>query len=151
MLGFLVLVMAPLALRLGAVELPPLARRASMVLGATLVAAGAIVNIAGRRALGGNWADQVTLYRDQTLVQGGVFGLVRHPLYASTIWMFLGGALIFRNVLVLLATLLVFVPAMVIRASQEERLLGSRFPEYAGYRARVGMLFPHLFPRRLGS
>jgi protein-S-isoprenylcysteine O-methyltransferase Ste14 len=151
MLAFLVLVLAPLSLRLGAVELPPFPRRASMLLGAALMAAGAFVNIAGRRVLGANWADQVTVYRDQTLVQGGAFGLVRHPLYASTIWMFLGGALVFRNVLVLLATLAVFVPAMVIRANQEERMLRSRFPEYAGYQARVGMLFPHLIPRRLRS
>lgn len=151
MLAFLVLMLAPLSLRLGAVELPPLPRRASMLLGVTLMASGAFVNVAGRRILGANWADQVTVYRDQTLVQGGVFGLVRHPLYASTIWMFLGGALVFRNVLMLLATLAVFVPAMFIRASQEERMLRSRFPEYADYQARVGMLFPRLIPSRRRS
>ncbi|HEX9107237.1 MAG TPA: isoprenylcysteine carboxylmethyltransferase family protein, partial [Longimicrobiales bacterium] len=103
---------------------------------------GAVVNVAGRVNLGRNWADQITEYRDQSLVQRGAYALVRHPLYASITWMFVGAALIYRNAVLLGATLLVFLPAMVRRARQEERLLEQRFPEYHGYRRRVGMLFP---------
>ncbi len=104
--------------------------------------AGAVVNVAGRVSLGRNWADQVTEYRDQSLVQQGAYALVRHPLYASLTWMFVGAALVYRNAVLLGATVLVFVPAMVLRARQEERLLEKRFPEYDGYRRRVGMLLP---------
>ncbi len=148
MMGFLGFFLIPLATRLGMAALAPGARRPAMLLGLAMLAAGAAVNVAGRVALGRNWADQVTVYRDQTLIQSGVFGFVRHPLYASLIWMFVGGALVFRNVVALLATILVFVPAMVVRGRQEERLLEGRFPEYADYRRRVGMLFPRLVARR---
>lgn len=116
-------------------------------LGAALVVAGAAVNVAGRARLGGAWANQVTVYADHRLVTGGVFGLVRHPLYGSLVWMALGASLEFANPLAAVAVALVFVPMMVHRARQEERALAAHFPEYARYRERVGMLFPRL-PRR---
>lgn len=145
MLAFLAAFLLLLRLRLGVVPLPPgPLRQALVLLGLGLVVTGCAVNLLGRAALGGNWADPVTLYRDQTLVRHGVFALVRHPLYASLVWMFVGGSLLFRNLAALAATLLVFLPAMVYRARQEEVLLASRFPEYQAYRRRVGMLFPRL-------
>ena len=142
MLGFLAAMAVNVWLRLGVIELPELARRGTMVLGLAIMLAGAVVNVAGRVSLGRNWADQVTEYRDQSLVQRGAYALVRHPLYASITWMFVGAALVYRNAVLLGATLLAFLPAMVLRARQEERLLERRFPEYDGYRHRVGMLFP---------
>ncbi len=142
MLAFLVAVVVPLRLRLGVVPLAEPARRAVMLVGLALLAAGAVLNVAGRVSLGRNWADQVTVYRDQALVQRGAYALVRHPLYASITGMFLGAALIHRNAVVLGATLAVFLPAVVVRARQEERLLARRFPEYDAYRRRVGMLLP---------
>ncbi|HEY3414258.1 MAG TPA: isoprenylcysteine carboxylmethyltransferase family protein [Armatimonadota bacterium] len=113
--------------------------------GAALVAAGGIVNVLGRIRLGGNWANQVTVYEDQTLVSTGVFGLVRHPLYASLIWMFVGASLVYQNGAALAATMLIFVPAMQYRASLEEQLLARQFPEYASYQTRVGRLFPRIW------
>lgn len=142
MLGFLAAILVIVWLRLGVIALPELARRGTMLLGLAIMVAGAVVNVAGRVNLGRNWADQITEYRDQSLVQRGAYALVRHPLYASITWMFVGAALIYRNAVLLGATLLVFLPAMVRRARQEERLLEQRFPEYHGYRRRVGMLFP---------
>ncbi len=142
MLGFLAAMAVIAWLRLGAIALPELSRRVTMVLGLATMVAGAVVNVAGRVSLGRNWADQVTEYRDQSLVQQGAYALVRHPLYASLTWMFVGAALVYRNAVLLGATVLVFVPAMVLRARQEERLLEKRFPEYDGYRRRVGMLLP---------
>lgn len=117
------------------------------IAGAILVVVGCVVNVLGRIALGGNWANQVTVYEDQTLVSDGVFDLVRHPLYASLIWMFIGASLVYQNAAALAATLLIFVPAMRYRASQEEFLLAKQFPEYAAYQTRVGRLFPHLWRR----
>jgi protein-S-isoprenylcysteine O-methyltransferase Ste14 len=144
MLGFFAVVLVLLRLGIGVVALDGTARRAVMLTGLALLALGAAVNVAGRLRLGRNWADQVTVYSDQTLATTGVYGLVRHPLYASLVWMFTGGALVYRNAAVLAATVLVFVPAMVLRARHEERLLAERFPEYEAYRDRVGMLLPRL-------
>jgi len=112
------------------------------VAGLLLVVVGAAVNIMGRLALGRNWGNQVIIYEDHTLVTGGVYRLVRHPLYASLIWMFLGAALVFQNWAALLATVLLFIPGMFHRATQEEKALGAQFPDYESYRNRTGMLFP---------
>lgn len=129
---------------IGRVALPGTLRSAAIVTGLLLLVLGAVVNVVGRLQLGRNWADQVTIYRDQTLVQRGVFRLVRHPLYASLTWMAVGASLTFRNAAALAATFAVWVPGVVIRARQEERLLAERFPEYAEYRRTVGMLLPRL-------
>jgi protein-S-isoprenylcysteine O-methyltransferase Ste14 len=143
MLLFLLAVWLLVRLRLGVVPVSsPFLRGALALVGVGPVVVGCVVNLAGRRHLGRNWANQVTVYRDQSMVTSGVFGYVRHPLYASLIWMFLGAALVYRNWAVLLATVFVFLPAMHYRAAQEEELLEQRFPRYAAYRRHVGRFFP---------
>ena len=146
MLAFFVVYFGVVRLGLGAW---PLARTwigfAVRGLGLAWVIAGTIVNVLGRFSLGGNWGDQIRIYHDHSLVATGVYGVVRHPLYASLIWMFFGGALLFQNGLALAANLFLFVPAMYYRARQEELALCARFPEYDGYRREVGMFFPKLW------
>ncbi|MCC6442227.1 MAG: isoprenylcysteine carboxylmethyltransferase family protein [Armatimonadetes bacterium] len=115
-----------------------------IAVGLAVMILGTLVNLMGRLRLGSNWANQVTVYTDQTLVTGGVYGIVRHPLYASLIWMFYAGSLIYRNWGAFLATSLIFLPAMFLRARQEEAFLVERFPDYPAYRSRVGMFFPKI-------
>lgn len=129
--------------RIGA--LPPLSAPFRILLGLTglgLVVLGCTVNLLGRLGLGRNWANQATIYTDQKLIVTGIYGWVRHPLYASLIWMFLGACLVFPNLAAFLATACVFIPFMYRRARLEELLLAREFPEYAGYQRRVGMFFP---------
>lgn len=113
-----------------------------LVAGLALIVAGCLVNIAGRLELGRNWANQVTLYSDQTLVTDGVYGIVRHPLYASLVWMFFGAALVYANAGAFVANACVFVPFMYVRAKQEEAVLRSEFPQYGEYAERVGLFVP---------
>ena len=128
--------------RIGELAVTNLTLRVALVLaGVALIVLGCAVNIAGRLKLGRNWANQVTIHQDQQLVTGGVYALVRHPLYASLIWMFYGASLAYANAAAFLANTAVFLPFMIYRARQEERLLLAEFPEYAGYQARVGMFF----------
>lgn len=113
-----------------------------IILGTTIIVFGTIFNILGRLSLGKNWANQVKIYTDQTLVQSGVYKFVRHPLYASLIWMFFGASLVFQNYVCLLLNLLIFIPFMFYRAKQEEFALKNQFPEYKLYQQNVGMFFP---------
>jgi protein-S-isoprenylcysteine O-methyltransferase Ste14 len=113
-------------------------------LGLSLVIGGTCVNVLGRFALGGNWGNQIRIYNNHQLVTGGAYRYVRHPLYASLIWMFCGAGLFFHNWLALAVNLCVFVPAMYYRGRQEEQALTSRFPEYVAYAGRTGMFFPKL-------
>jgi protein-S-isoprenylcysteine O-methyltransferase Ste14 len=113
-----------------------------IAVGLILFILGVIVNIAGRIKLGRNWSNQVRIYEGHKLVCGGVFSLVRHPLYASLIWMFIGAALIYGNVGVLIGAIVVFIPAMRYRAKIEEKYLSGEFSEYTKYRENVAMFFP---------
>lgn len=119
-----------------------------IVIGTAMIAAGAAANIGGRLSLGKNWSNQIKIYREQTFVRTGVYAVVRHPLYASIILMFYGACLVYRNIIALLAVMVVFVPFMRYRARQEEKILTERFPEYEDYRKRTGLFFPKLRDRR---
>jgi protein-S-isoprenylcysteine O-methyltransferase Ste14 len=116
-----------------------------VLLGTGLVIIGCCVNIMGRFVLKHNWANQVTLYHDHTLITKGVYSSVRHPLYASLIWMLTGGSLIYTNYFTLLSVLFIFIPMMYYRARQEESLLSSALPGYLNYKQNVGMFFPNIF------
>jgi len=110
----------------------------------SLLVVGSYVNIAGRLKLGKNWSNQIKIYSDHTFVSKGVYSFVRHPLYASIIWMFLSASIIFLNYAAFVATLLVFIPFMYYRAKQEETLLASEFKNYKNYQMGVGMFFPKI-------
>jgi protein-S-isoprenylcysteine O-methyltransferase Ste14 len=141
MLAFLVLFYLLVRLRVGVYEMPVL-RHPLALAGLLLVVLGAAVNIMGRFDLGRNWGNQVIIYEDHSLVTGGVYRIVRHPLYASLVWMFLGASVVFANWAALLATVLLFIPGMYYRAKQEENALAAHFPGYERYRDTTGMLFP---------
>lgn len=141
MLAFFGVIYLLIRLRVGVYDIPALGFPLAIG-GLALVVLGAAVNIMGRFALGRNWGNQVIIYRDHTLVSGGVYRWVRHPLYAGLIWMFLGASLVFQNWATLAATMFIFVPAMVYRGKLEEQALLAQFPDYAQYRERTGMLFP---------
>ncbi len=115
------------------------------IVGVLLMIIGCYVNVKGRFMLKENWANQVTIYKNQTLINTGVYKIVRHPLYASLIWMLSGGSFIYFNYFAFLSVLFVFIPMMYYRAMQEEKLLVSEFNEYMKYKSQVGMFFPKLF------
>jgi protein-S-isoprenylcysteine O-methyltransferase Ste14 len=107
-----------------------------------VVVYGTFVNVWGRFYLGKNWANQIKIYKDHTLVTSGPYRIVRHPLYASLIWIFYACSVIYLNWAAFLLNSLIFVPMMYIRASQEEKLLEKEFKNYKDYRKEVGMFFP---------
>jgi protein-S-isoprenylcysteine O-methyltransferase Ste14 len=133
----------------GRVDIPSLPlKRFMMILGTAMIVTGCAVNIKGRFNLGKNWANHIKIYKEHTLVQTGMYKIVRHPLYASIILMFYGGCLVYRDILAFAAVSIVFVPFMYYRARQEETLLLQRFPEYEEYKKKTGMLFPMIRTRK---
>jgi len=139
---FFLLYYVVIRVRLGEVEIHPAGLRVGMVVtGLVVLVFGCAVNILGRFRLGGNWANQATIYQEQKLVTAGVFGWVRHPLYASLIWMFFGASLVYANVVACLLNALVFWPFMTYRAGLEEAMLAREFSEYDDYKRRVGRFF----------
>ncbi len=146
MLVYFVVLYLLLRFHIGEIRLPARTSNVLLDFGLALLLVGTVVNILGRVALGGQWGNHVVLYKDHALVSSGMFRWVRHPLYASLIWMASGASLVFSNVAALGATLCIFVPAMIYRARQEEAALIILFPGYADYRRKTGMLVPWPWP-----
>lgn len=119
-----------------------------MILGTVMILSGCAANIKGRFNLGRNWANQIKIYKTHTLVQTGMYSIVRHPLYSSIILMFYGGCLVYRNITAFTAVSVIFVPFMYYRAKQEETLLLQSFPNYEEYKKKTGMLFPMIRTRK---
>jgi len=109
-----------------------------------IIILGIYFNIKGRFALGKNWANQIRIYKKQTFVTNGVYGIVRHPLYASLIWMFYAASILYLNYIAFLMNTLIFIPFMYYRAKQEEQMLRQQFKNYKEYANKVGMFFPKL-------
>ncbi len=115
-----------------------------LILGTLVIIFGTYINIQGRLVLGKNWANQIKIYKKHYLVTEYPYNLVRHPLYASLIWMFYAASLIYLNWLAFLLNTFIFVPMMILRAKQEEKLLRIQFKEYSEYQRKVGMFFPRI-------
>ncbi len=87
----------------------------------------------------------VEVQAGQKLIDTGLYGIVRHPMYAVTIWLFLSIPLVLGS----LWAFLCFLPYVVIiafRIKNEEQVLEQGLPEYAEYKKRVKYrLFPFIW------
>jgi len=115
------------------------------LIGTPIIAGGALLNILGRLQLKSNWANHIKIYENHSLVNHGIYKVVRHPLYASIMLMLFGGSIAYRNWLSAALTAFVFIPFMYYRAKQEEALLLEEFKEYEEYKRTTGMFFPKLW------
>jgi protein-S-isoprenylcysteine O-methyltransferase Ste14 len=145
MVGFYIVYYFIVRLRIGSLDF---INGYLIIIGTVAIVAGSAANIIARIQLKGNWANQIKIYEGHTLVNRGLYKIVRHPLYSSIIIMLFGGSVVFSNWLSAILTALVFVPFMCYRARQEEMLLLKEFAEYADYQKSTGMLFPRIWKTR---
>jgi len=143
MMGFFITYYAVLRFQITMIEFNNLYFRIpAIVICLLIMVLGAYVNITGRLKLGKNWSDHIKIYKNQSLIRTGVYKHIRHPLYASLIWMFYAGSIIFMNPLAFVLNTFIFVPFMYYRAKQEEALLQKTFKEYSSYKNNTWMFFP---------
>jgi protein-S-isoprenylcysteine O-methyltransferase Ste14 len=124
--------------------LPNTARLAALGFGFLLGGAGLFFAVAGLWRLGDNLSVLPYPKENATLVQGGVYGVARHPIYSGLITGAVGWALIHVSLVTLLYAVLLFV-FFDIKSRREERWLIQKFPEYADYRRRVSKLIPFIY------
>jgi protein-S-isoprenylcysteine O-methyltransferase Ste14 len=72
----------------------------------------------------------------QTVVDTGLYGIVRHPMYMATLSLFLSMPLVLGSWYALMV--FAFYPAIIIvRLKDEEELLTRELPGYADYKKKV--------------
>jgi len=95
--------------------------------------------------LGSNWSMNVTVKAEHTLVRGGPYAWVRHPIYTGMILGLLGTAAVHKEVRYLLAAALIAV-MFLLKIAIEERFMAEEFGEqYATYRHEVKALIPFVW------
>jgi protein-S-isoprenylcysteine O-methyltransferase Ste14 len=72
----------------------------------------------------------------QQVIDSGIYGLIRHPLYAGNLMLFAGGALWLGSTAAALATVAQLC-ATLWRIGMEEAYLRRTLPAYADYARRV--------------
>lgn len=78
----------------------------------------------------------------QQVIDSGIYGLIRHPLYAGNLMLFAGGALWLGSTAAAMATV-AQLAATLWRIRMEEAYLRQTLPAYAAYARRVrGRLIP---------
>lgn len=78
----------------------------------------------------------VEIQQGQRLVDSGLYGIVRHPMYTATVLLFLSMPLILGSILSFVI-MLVYIPLIALRIVSEERLLKQGLPGYKEYTQRV--------------
>lgn len=78
----------------------------------------------------------ITVAEGQQVVTTGLYGIVRHPMYTSTIFMFLAMPMVLGSCWAMLSMIL-YIPVIIIRIKDEERLLIADLAGYQDYCAKV--------------
>ena len=80
----------------------------------------------------------------RTLVTGGPYSLIRHPLYLAEFTAIVGASMAFQQpfALLIVATLAVL---LLCRMGFEESVLAAAFPEYSSYASRTARVIPFIY------
>ena len=78
----------------------------------------------------------IEVQENQKVIDTGLYGLVRHPMYMSTLLLFLAMPLVLGSV-ISLAIMLAYIPIIARRIRNEEQVLESGLEGYTDYKKRV--------------
>ncbi len=144
--GLKVLALLGIVVQTLCMNLWPIAKRpwALTGLGLALYVLGLSTAVAGRLRLGRSWTnlEDAPPSADRGLVTGGIYGLIRHPIYTGDLLLLVGLELALNSWLVLGA----FIPMLIVvrQTLSEERQLRRLLPAYEDYRRRTKMFLPFI-------
>jgi protein-S-isoprenylcysteine O-methyltransferase Ste14 len=95
--------------------------------------------------LGLNWSPSLEIRTEHKLITNGIFGYIRHPMYASQwIWV-IAQPLLIQNWLSGFLDLFVFITFYFLRVRAEEKMMLDTFgDEYREYMNKTGAVLPKL-------
>jgi protein-S-isoprenylcysteine O-methyltransferase Ste14 len=112
-------------------------------LGIVLMACALIVFTRAHMDLKSNWSPSLEIFKDHTLVTNGIYGYIRHPMYASQwIWV-VAQILLLWNWVAGPLDLLFFIPFYILRVRAEEKMMLEAFgDQYREYMKKTGAVIP---------
>lgn len=78
----------------------------------------------------------IEVQEDQTVVDTGLYGIVRHPMYSATVLLFLCMPLVLGSI-PSFVIMLAYIPIIVKRIRNEEMVLETELKGYAEYKKKV--------------
>ena len=78
----------------------------------------------------------IEVQENQQVVDTGLYGIVRHPMYAATLFLFLSMGVILGSPFSF-AILLLYIPIIAKRIKNEEKVLEEGLKGYAAYKTKV--------------
>lgn len=78
----------------------------------------------------------IEVQENQKVIDTGLYGIVRHPMYMATTVLFLAMPLVLASP-ISFAIMLLYIPLIAKRISNEERVLEDGLEEYKEYKTRV--------------
>jgi protein-S-isoprenylcysteine O-methyltransferase Ste14 len=114
-------------------------------LGVILIGAAIFVFWRAHADLGLNWSPTLEIREKHELITRGIYGQIRHPMYASQWLWVMAQPLLLQNWVAGFINLLVFIPFYILRVRAEEQLMLEQFgDQYRSYMQKVGAVLPRL-------
>ena len=114
-------------------------------LGVLLITGAVLVFWRAHADLGLNWSPSLEIRENHELITGGIYGYIRHPMYASQWLWVIAQPLLLQNWIAGFLNLLVFIPFYFLRVRAEEQMMLEQFgDQYRSYVYRVGAVFPKI-------
>ena len=114
-------------------------------LGVLLLAGALFVFWRAHADLGLNWSPSLEIREKHELITRGIYGVIRHPMYASQWLWVIAQPLLLQNWIAGFANLLVFIPFYLLRVRAEEKMMLDSFgTQYQEYMMKTGGVLPKL-------
>ena len=112
-------------------------------LGVIILAGGLFVFWRAHADLGLNWSPSLEIREKHELITRGIYGVIRHPMYASQWLVAIAQPLLLQNWIAGFLNLLAFIPFYFLRVRAEEQLMVETFgDQYKVYMQKVGGVLP---------
>lgn len=114
-------------------------------LGVVILAGALFVFWRAHVDLGLNWSPSLEIREKHELITRGIYGVIRHPMYASQWLWVIAQPLLLQNWIAGWLNLLVFIPFYILRVKPEEQLMVDHFgDQYRAYMEKVGAVLPKI-------
>lgn len=112
-------------------------------LGVLLTAGALFIFWRAHADLGLNWSPSLEIREKHELITGGIYGIIRHPMYASQWLLVIAQPLLLQNWIAGFLNFLVFIPFYLLRVEAEEQLMLDSFgAKYQDYMKHTGGVLP---------